>query len=736
MAEQTKPDATTAAGDTDPHAEALRRYERGYERERENITRAYEDLAFRAGEGQWDEVARRGREDEGRPCLMVDKSSQFCRQVTGDMRQMRPAIKVTPVDDRGSAEVAATILPGLIRYIEQRSDAQAAYYGAVDSQVAAGIGHWRITTEYAGTDTFLQEIGVSPIEDGVSVIWDPDAALPTREDAAWCFVPADLSRAAFEARWPDASADALDRAEASVVLTDWVDTDRIRVAEYWEKVPAKRRLALMPDGGVDDVTDDAAAEADAVALGARIETRDDHKVMRSLISASEILEGPDEWPGRHIPIVPLIGEEIRIGGRTVRRGVIRTLRDPQRLYNYSISAQAEVIALQPKAPFTGTRKNFEKFVDQWETANAKNWPYLEYEPDPANGGQAPQRVQPAVSSQGIGELLATATGDMSAVTGIYPASLGAASNETSGRAIMARQREGDTGTYVYVDNFARALRHTGRILLDLIPHIYDTARTIRIVGDDGKVALVKINETRIDPNGDGIATHVLNDVTIGAYDLSIEMGPSFATARAEARDGMQALMQALGPQAVILADLFASQQDFPLADKIAKRLRTMLPPPIQQAEATESGEQPPPPPPPDPTQQAAVQAEQQKAQIEQMKMQLEAAKLDVERERIAAELEKARIEAASAAAQQAPAGGATDPRVDQLAAAVDAISAVVVQLVDAVQAMQPAGEPPPMPGDAVQGGVPPPMDAANPVFEPPPGGFFAPAEPPQGAPPA
>lgn len=728
MAEQTKPGAATAAGDTDPHAEALRRYERGYERERENITRAYEDLAFRAGEGQWDEVARRGREEEGRPCLTVDKSSQFVRQVTGDMRQMRPAIKVTPVDDRGSAEVAATILPGLIRYIEQRSDAQAAYFTAVDSQVAAGVGHWRITTEYAGTDTFLQEIGVAPIEDGVSVIWDPDAALPTREDAAWCFVPVDLSRAAFEARWPDASADALDRAEASVALTDWVDTDRIRVAEYWEKVPAKRRLALMSDGGVDDVTDDAAAEADAVALGARIETRTDHKVMRSLISASEILEGPDEWPGRHIPIVPLIGEEIRIGGRTVRRGVIRTLRDPQRLYNYSISAQAEVIALQPKVPFTGTRKNFEKFVDQWETANAKNWPYLEYEPDPANGGQAPQRVQPAVSSQGIGELLATSTGDMSAVTGIYPASLGAASNETSGRAIMARQREGDTGTYVYVDNFARALRHTGRILLDLIPHIYDTARTIRIVGDDGKVALVKINETRIDPNGDGIAAHILNDVTIGAYDVAIEMGPSFATARAEARDGMQALMQALGPQAVILADLFASQQDFPLADKIAKRLRTMLPPPIQQAEAAESGEQPPPPPPPDPVQQAAQQAEQ-------MKMQLEAAKLDVEREKIAAELETARIEAASAAAQQAPAGAAPDPRVDQIAAAVDAISAVVVQLVDAVQAMQPPAEPPPMPGDAVQG-TPPPMDAANPAFEPPQGGFFAPTEPPQGAPPA
>ncbi|EJW11253.1 hypothetical protein A33M_3331 [Rhodovulum sp. PH10] len=749
MSDDTKPAAPAADDARDLLIEALDRYQRGYDAARENMEAAYEDLAFLAGDGQWDARARAEREEESRPCLTVDKSSQFVRQVTGDMRQMRPAIKVTAVDDRGSADVAEKLLPGMIRFIEQRSDAQAAYFNAADQQVAAGIGHWRVTTEYAGTETFLQEIRIAPIEDGIAVVWDPDSMLPTREDAMWCFVPVDMSRQSFEERWPGKSADALDNTDAEAAL-DWCTPDKVRVAEYWVKVPMRRRLARLPGGGIDDVTDDEAAEADAIAAGGTIEERDDFKVQRTLISASAVLEGPDDWPGRHIPIVPLIGEEIKIGATVVRRGIIRTLKEPQRIYNYAVSAQTEVIALQPKAPFTGTEKMFERHRDQWETANSKNWPYLEYDVDPQVPGGRPERVQPPVSSQGIGELLALATGDMSGVTGIYPASLGQASNETSGRAIMARQREGDTGTFVYVDGFARALRRTGRILLDLIPHIYDSERTIRIVGEDGKIDQVRINREEIDPNGDGIGTHVLNDVTVGAYDLAIELGPSFASAKAEARDGMQAFMQAAPQAAGLFIDLFARMQDWPLADQIAKRAGFLLPPAVKAAEAAESGEPQPPPPPPDPAQQAAAQAEQAKAQLEQMKLQLEAAKLQVDREKIAADREKVQaemvkaqldVQAAQAGQQGASgAGPALDPRVDQLAQAVETLGGMIEQILEVVAEMRAGGAPPPEPApmDGGQGGMPPPgppSAAAAPVTEPPPGGFSMPAGVPQGGPP-
>lgn len=726
--------------DDDVHSEAMKRYERGYERDRKNQELGYQDLQFLAEEGQWEDRARRERDAEGRPILTVNKCPQFVRQVTGDMRQMKPSIKVVPVDDNGDEDVAKTVLPGMIRYIEQRSDAQACYFSAADTQVAAGIGHWRVLTEYAGNTTFEQELRIAPVEDGIGVVWDPDSIMATREDAMWCFVPVDMSRAAFKEKYPDKSGDAMPGAPE--LFRTWGTDDHVRVAEYWLKKPIKRKLAMLPNGAVKDLTDvDEAELADVMALAPDVQERDGFKVERYVISASDVLEGPDDWSGSHIPIVPLIGEEIKIGREIIRRGVIRGLKDVQRIYNYAISTEAEVVALQPKAPFIGTHKHFEKYADQWETANTRNWPYLEFEIDPANPSMKPDRVQPPVSSAGLKDLIAVAQADMSAVTGIYPAALGAQSNETSGKAIMARQREGDTGTFVYIDNFARAIRRTGQILIDLIPHVYDTARTIRIVGEDGKIDKLKINQEEIDPNGDGIATRVLHDLTIGAYDIAIEMGPSYSTKREEARDGMQAFMQAAGPEvAALYIDLFAKMQDWPLADKIAKRAQLMLPPPIQQLEAQESGEPPPPPMPPSPEQQAAMaqqQAEQQNQErqhaLDTARLAIDEKKIEAEMMKINAEIEKARLGAQtqmaassmkSAETEEKGEVTASDPRIDALAAAVEQLRDVVLQIADAIAGQEqemPPDVPPEMPPDMMGGGMPP---IEIPTAQPATGGFF------------
>jgi len=407
--------------------------------------------------------------------------------------------------------------------------------------------------------------------------------------------------------------------------------------------------------------------ADAIAGGATIEKRDSYRVERFVMSASEILDGPDEWPGMHIPIVPFLGEEIKIGRQVVRRGIVRVLKDVQRLFNYAISADAEAVALQPKAPFKGTLVNFEKYRDEWETANTRNWPFLTYTPDPLNGGRPPEREPPPVASQGIKELLSVATTEMSAVTGIYPSSLGAPAQETSGRAIVARQREGDTGTFVYIESFGRAVERIGQIIVDLIPHIYDTERSLRVVGDDGKMSKIDINKEIVDPNGDGIATKLLNDLTTGSYQVSVEMGASYSTKREEAREGIQTLMQALGPQsAPLLADLFVQGQDFPLADRIAKRMRLLLPPQVAKLEAAQSGEPPAPPQPPaPPTPEEQLQAQElelkkadlagkaqlngAKLQLEQQKIGLEQQKIEVELTKVRAELQKARMAAQTTA---------------------------------------------------------------------------------------
>lgn len=694
----------TKTDDADVHAEALRRFEVGYNFDRANILAAYEDLDFCIEENQWSAEDRRTRIN--RPILTVDQTGQFVRQVTGDMRQMRPSIKVVPTDDRAQQEVANKILPGMIRYIEQRSDAQAAYQIGGDSQVRAGIGHWRVLAEYEGTDTFLQELRISPIDDGVSVIWDPDGRELTREDAKWCFVPVDVQRETFKERWPDKSPSSFGEINGTMgFFSDWWGRETIRVSEYWRKVPSKRRLAMLPDGGIDDVTDDPDAEHEAMAVGATIEERDDFKIEYYVISAGEILEGPHEYPGRHIPIIPVIGEEIRRGKTIVRRGIIRGLKDVQRMYNYGVSQQAEVIALQPKAPFIGTEKNFSRTQDQWESANTENQPFLVYDPDPANGNREPTRVAPPVSSAGIDDMLNRARSDFNAVSGIYPSSLGAQSNESSGRAILARQREGDTGTYLYIDNFARAIRRTGQILIDMIPHIYDTQRTIRIVGEDGKIDQLQINQAALDQTGMGQVT--LNDVTVGTYDIAIEMGPSYSTKREEARDGMQQFMQAAGPQvAALYIDLFAKMQDWPLADKIAKRAQMVLPPPIQQMEAQESGEPPPPqmpPPPPTPEQQMLMAKAQsdQEASVRQQeidKLKAEAALASIQNEVLKSQIA---LMQAQQTVQPTPQG---DPRIDHLVMTVEEMGNIVLGAVSAIEQLRGSGPP-----------VPPPMPPPEPI---------------------
>jgi len=266
------------------------------------------------------------------------------------------------------------------------------------------------------------------------------------------------------------------------------------------------------------------------------------------------------------------------------------------------------VALQPKAPFLVTETNVAKYQSTWEQANTKNFPYLPYEPDTRNGGAAPQRVQPPVSSQGILDGLAMAREDLRAVIGIYDAGLGRPSNERSGKAILARQREGDVGSYLYIDNFARAVRQTGNIINDLIPHVYDTERTIRIMGEDGKIDVMAINKMQgIDPaSGETVFAH---DITAGSYDVVATMGPSYTTRREEAKDGMTSFIQAAPQTAPLVLDLIAKAQDWPMADDIAKRMRATLPPKILQLEAMEKAGATPEqidqflanePPPPDP----------------------------------------------------------------------------------------------------------------------------------------
>lgn len=584
-----------------PHSLAIKRFEAAETADGDNRKEAEEDLRFLLGD-QWDDAVVKERQSEGRPVLTVNRLPQFQRQIANDIRMSKPAMKIGPGDDETDQD-KAEVIEGLVRSIERSSDAQAAYYMAADSQVACGIGHWRVRTDYINDDTLDQEILIEPIEDGLNVLWDPNAIKQTREDAMFCFVPIDMDREAFKEKYPDASMAEIG-SEGASSANDWSSEDTIRISEYWYKKPYQRDFLVLYDGQTVIADTLEPDELEFLESTGAIESkvgREAFKVCRALMTYSEFVEEPVEQPYKHIPIVPVIGEEVRIGKKVHRRGALRFARDPQRIFNYWTTANTEFVALQPIAPFIGTIQNFKANQKEWESANKTPYPYLPYQPDPENGGRPPERPTPPQASAGMLQGLAQASDDMKATTGIYDAGLGNRSNETSGKAILARQQEGDISTYVYMDNFTRALKRTGQIIVDMIPHYYDNARVISILGPDGREGLVPINKAI--QAADGQEDFQI-DLTVGRYDVSIEGGPSFNTRRQEAAAGMEMLIQSNPALFEVIGDLYVKSQDWPMANDIAERIQRMQKKNHPYLFEEEGQQQPP-----DPMQQAMVQME-------------------------------------------------------------------------------------------------------------------------------
>lgn len=627
-------------------AESRERFERAWRHERDEREQQKEDLKFRVGE-QWPEKIEQDRTTEGRPTLTINRLPQFVRQITGDIRLNRPSIKVKPADDGADIETAKTFA-GMTRHIEHASKAQNAYITAAESAANCGIGHFRITTEYPDDGNFEQDIRIKRVINPFSVYWDPGAEEQTKSDANWCFITERMQIEEFEKKYPDKRATDFEGdelyADADLELR-WGDDKSVRIAEYWVVEKEVHTLALMTDGESVDITDLSKKDMPPDDMIVRKRDFTVNKVMWYKLSGSEILEGPSPWAGKFIPIVPVVGEEVHIGERLVRHGIIRYAKDPQQLYNYSRTMAAETIALAPKAPWVMTPAMVEGHKAQWDSANTGNPAYLLANPDPQVPGLMPQRTVPAPPPAALFAEANVAVEDMSGVTGIYPSSLGQRSNESSGKAILARERQGDVGTFVYADNLATAISYAGEIMVDLIPKIYDTARIVRILGEDETEDFVEINTPKVDEktglpvldeNKNPILDH---DISVGKYDVSVTTGPSFTTRRQEAAEQILEFVKAFPGAGPLIMDMIPKNMDWADADALAERLKKGLPPGIAESndDPTEQEQQA--------MQQAQQQAEQQQ-QIEQQAIELQMAGAQAELAKTQAEIAKNEAEIA------------------------------------------------------------------------------------------
>jgi hypothetical protein len=614
------------------------------EADKDNRKEALTDLKFAAGE-HWDERVKQHREQMGiarygfpLPCLTINTLPQFVGQVIGDRRANATSIKVLPRED-GDVKIAE-VRSELIRSIELQSKADRVYNQAFEQAVTCGIGNFRIDLDYAYEDAFERDLFIRPIANPLAVLWDPMAADPTGKDAGYCFVSDKISRDEFKRRFPDAS-ESSEMDATGLQSEGWMDRDTVRLAEYWKIDERERTFAMMLDGSVEDVTDlDRKVWLPMVARGPsgpviREKAKCKYAVM-VMTNGIEQLSDPFELKLPRLPIIRVMGREVWIGDKRSRFGLVRFARDPARLKDYDRSVIAELLMLAPRANYIAPAAAVEGRTEDWPNTLVYN----------DNAPIAPQ----AITGQLLPALMQHAemhSQDMKDTTGIHEASLGMNGNETSGIAIQRRQNEGDIAAIVYHDNMNGAMQEGGEVINALIPIVYDTARTIRTVGEDEGVKLLRVN----DPQArDG---HI--DLATGRYDVTISTAPAYATRRQEAAAQLMEL-SSRAPQLLEAAgDLIIGELDIPGGAKIQERVKRMIPPQVlgDDADDGKSEEEK------QRAAQAAQQAQQKQQAMEQL--QFESAQADTDLKKAQAREANAKALKAEAEAMAAGQGDGPDP---------------------------------------------------------------------------
>jgi hypothetical protein len=541
--------------------------------DRENRQLALADLRFLHVPGeQWDAATKRERGAD-RPMYESNKLRVTIKRVVNDMRANRPMGKVRATED--GDKPTANVLEGLIRNIWANADGDTVIDYAAEYQVGAGMGAWRVVTKYADNEAFEQTIDIDPIRNPFTLYSDPAAQDFLKRDAEDWFNTDMISKASYATRWPKAEPVNFEGDTEFDDDSDWEDDEKVRIGEYWWKEPYDKVVALLGNGQTADLkelTPELIAKAGGIVKQRQVRC---HKIMMCIASGNAILEGPTEWAGSMFPFVQIYGEYIIIEGKVYWFGVTRFAKDDQRSFNYAWTSIVETIALAPQDKPWMTPKQLAGLETHLAEAHKKNHPFNLYNPDPAAPGPPVRQGGPNVPVALI-QALQIAGENIKGVTGIYDASLGAQGNETSGKAINARQRQGEIATFNYMDNMAKGIRRTWEILIDLVPKIYDTPRSVRILGVDGAEDYAKVNT--VDPN----TQQTINDLSRGKYDVAVTVGPSFATLRQEAAEAYGEIASRDPNVMAAAGDLIFKAMDLPYAEQIAERIQAMLPPQIQQ----------------------------------------------------------------------------------------------------------------------------------------------------------
>jgi hypothetical protein len=540
---------------------------------------------------QWPNEIQKNRDVEDRPCLTVNITQQFNLQIINQQKKNKPRIKIRPTGGQATFE-AAQVWEGLCRFIEYDSNAQIAYDLASEFQVQCGLGWWRVNTKFVDDRSFDQKIVIEPITDPLTVFLDPFIKMRDGSDAKWGFVFSDLPRKEAEKRWPDLK-DKLPLTSLGA-SEGWITKDTVRVAEYFRKVefddelldftvkpddPASERKTVLKSSLPENVYTTIAADP-----ATRKRPSKNSKIEWFLIVGSEVVD-ETVWPGKYIPLVRVVGIETVIDGILDRKGNTRAMKDSQRIYNYWSSSAVENVALQGKTPWVAPAKAIEGYEVYYEQANRVNHavlPYNDWDDDGQRQIAPPQRAQPPVMAAAYVQGMRISIEELHRVTGQHSPNMDGQVIERTGAALNASDERGETAWFHFVDNFALAIAYTGRIILDLAPHIYDTKRVMQILNEDGTDAMIEldpeIKQSLVrEMNQAGEITKLVLNPKVNQYNVQADSGPGYKTKRREAFQALTLMLTQSKELTPIIGDLMLKAGDFPLADEAAMRLRRMVP---------------------------------------------------------------------------------------------------------------------------------------------------------------
>jgi hypothetical protein len=539
--------------------------------------RELEDIKFQIPENQWPEKGYQDRKKAGRPTLSISLLRQPLQLIHNQAAAAQLGVDIHPVNETASAELAE-IKQGIYRRIERDSNAEQARLWGLDRAEQCGRGWYRVNTQWDedGDDPWDQEIVIERILHQESVYMDPSAQQPDFSDAEWAFVATWVPLDRFRREFPNAKIAKSD-SDFSFGMQhepDWVKTDSgkraVLVVEYFYK---HHEYVTVQDG-------DRKREMDKVTV----------KWCKLTGAEPEPLEEQD-WNGRYIPLIPVIGIELQpINGERRWEGLVRPARDAQTAFNYAISSEVEDVARVSKTPYVGAVGQFEGHEDKWATANVKNYPYLEYNPIVDQVGRQP--LPPPAPMQIDGskmqlsmQLASEAKNLVQSATAIFDPSLGQVNTrEKSGRHVLALQQQGEASTSHFTNNLAKiTMRYEAMVVLDLMPKIYDRpGRVTRVLGGEDETKTVMLNQHFVkdaegkpvpaEPNAPGAQIY---DLTKGKYSLSVTIGKSQQTRLQEGAEEIGKILEAAPQLMTVIGPTYFRFRDFPGAKEIADILKEM-----------------------------------------------------------------------------------------------------------------------------------------------------------------